>query len=177
MVSASSIRFQLLLSTAVAASLALPSGASAQNLPVNPSAGSVSTSGDGKTMTVGLTAPRTAINWQSFDVGQGYAVDFDGPNTVQAVLNRVVGDPSTGIISQSDINGILTSDPWIEVFLINPSGIVFGNGASVDVGSLVASTLNISDADFLAGTGDVDGCQILFCGAHSMGLAAIGQPY
>jgi filamentous hemagglutinin family protein len=157
MVSASSIRFQLLLSTAVAASLALPSGAAAQNLPVNPSAGSVSTSGDGKTMTVGLTAPRTAINWQSFDVGQGYAVDFDGPNTVQAVLNRVVGDPSTGIISQSDINGILTSDPWIEVFLINPSGIVFGNGASVDVGSLVASTLNISDADFLAGTGDVDG--------------------
>jgi filamentous hemagglutinin family protein len=151
MVSASSIRFQLLLSTAVAASLALPAGAAAQNLPVNPSAGSVTTSGDGHTMTVGLTAPRTAINWESFDVGQGYTVDFDGPNTVQAVLNRVVGDPSTGIISQSDINGGLTSDPWIEVFLINPAGIIFGNGASVDVGSLVASTLDVDDDDFLAG--------------------------
>lgn len=71
MVFASSIRFRLLLSTAMAASVALPSAAAAQNLPVNPSAGTVTTSGDGHTMTVGLTAPRTAINWESFDVGQG----------------------------------------------------------------------------------------------------------
>ena len=27
------------------------------------------------------------------------------------------------------------------------------------------------------GTGDVDGCQILFCGAQAMGFADIGQPY
>ena len=155
MVSASSIRFQLLLSTAVAASLAIPSGASAQNLPQNPSAGNVSTSGDGKTMSVGLNAPRTVINWDSFDIGTGYTVDFDGPNTVQAVLNRVVGvntDPPT----ISNIDGTLTSDPWIQVFLINPAGIVFGNGASVDVGALIASTLDITDAEFNA-AGGADG--------------------
>jgi large exoprotein involved in heme utilization and adhesion len=37
------------------------------------------------------------------------------------------------------------------VFLINPSGILFGAGSQVDVGGLVASTLNLSNADFLAG--------------------------
>jgi hypothetical protein len=37
------------------------------------------------------------------------------------------------------------------VFLINPNGIVFGAGARVDVNALVASTLNLSNADFLAG--------------------------
>src|SRR5690242_18290859 len=88
MISSSRIRFQLLLSTA-AATLALSGGAAAQSFPQNPSAGNVSTSGN--TMTVGLTAPRTVINWDSFNIATGNTVDFTGPNTVQAVLNRVIG--------------------------------------------------------------------------------------
>ena len=38
----------------------------------------------------------------------------------------------------------------LQVFLVNPNGILFGNGASVNVDGLVASTLNIADADFTA---------------------------
>ncbi|MBK8063290.1 MAG: filamentous hemagglutinin N-terminal domain-containing protein [Betaproteobacteria bacterium] len=37
------------------------------------------------------------------------------------------------------------------VFLINPNGILFGQGARIEVQGLTASTLNISNADFLAG--------------------------
>lgn len=37
------------------------------------------------------------------------------------------------------------------VFLVNPNGVVIGQGAQVNVGSLVATTQAISDADFLAG--------------------------
>ena len=37
------------------------------------------------------------------------------------------------------------------VFIINTNGITFGSGAQVNVGGLVASTLALSDAAFLAG--------------------------
>ena len=44
------------------------------------------------------------------------------------------------------------------MFLINPNGILFGAGSQIDVAGLVASTLQLSNADFLAGrmnfTGD-----------------------
>ena len=37
------------------------------------------------------------------------------------------------------------------VFLINPSGIAIGKGAVIDVAGFAASTLNISDADWVSG--------------------------
>ncbi|HKY93531.1 MAG TPA: hypothetical protein VJM11_20935, partial [Nevskiaceae bacterium] len=37
------------------------------------------------------------------------------------------------------------------VFLLNPNGVLFGSGASVDVGSLFTTTFEIDNADFLAG--------------------------
>jgi large exoprotein involved in heme utilization and adhesion len=45
--------------------------------------------------------------------------------------------------------GTLTSNG--RVFLINPSGILVGQGARIDVAGLVASTLNLNNQDFLAG--------------------------
>ena len=38
-----------------------------------------------------------------------------------------------------------------QVFLLNPNGVLFGAGAHVDVGGIVASTLGLSDGDFVAG--------------------------
>ena len=62
----------------------------------------------------------------------------------------MIGQDPSAILGQLQSNG--------RVFLINPNGILFGAGARVDVSGLVASTLNISDQDFLQGrmrfTGD-----------------------
>jgi filamentous hemagglutinin family protein len=87
--------------------------------------------------------PGTIINWQSFSIGQGEITRFIQQGADSAVLNRIVGQDPTRILGALQSNG--------KVFLINPNGIMFGQGARVDVNGLVASTLNLSNADFLAG--------------------------
>ncbi len=87
--------------------------------------------------------PGTVINWQSFSVGSGETTRFIQQNAASAVLNRVQGSSSSQILGSLLSNG--------QVYLVNPNGILFGAGARVDVAGLVASSLQISDRDFLAG--------------------------
>ena len=83
------------------------------------------------------------MNWNNFDIGSSATVDFVQPNATAAVLNRVTGEGVTGIMGTLNADG--------RVFVINPAGIVFGSGASVNVAQLVASSLDIEDDDFLNG--------------------------
>jgi filamentous hemagglutinin family protein len=104
-------------------------------------AGSARISSNGGRMDI-VNAPGTVINWQGFSIGAQNAVNFQQQSAASQVLNRVTGsDPST-------ILGNLTSNG--QVWLINPNGVLFGKGARVDVAGLVASTLALSDGDFLA---------------------------
>lgn len=107
------------------------------------SAGSASISQVAGQTTITQTTPHVAINWQSFGVAAGQAVQFVQPGRSAVALNRVTGADPSAILGRLSANG--------QVFLVNSNGILFGSGASVDVGGLVASTLNISDADFMAG--------------------------
>jgi filamentous hemagglutinin family protein len=88
-------------------------------------------------------SPNAIIHWQGFSIGQGEVTRFVQQSGASAVLNRVVGANPSSILGTLQSNG--------RVFLINPNGIVFGAGATVDVAGLVASTLNLTDADFIAG--------------------------
>ncbi|MGD9159968.1 MAG: filamentous hemagglutinin N-terminal domain-containing protein, partial [Desulfobacteraceae bacterium] len=85
------------------------------------------------------------IDWDSFDIGVNAWTHFEQQNNGSwKVLNRIYDqDPSL-------IYGKLTSDG--HVYLINQNGIFFSPNSKVNVGSLVASSLNISDDDFLDGT-------------------------
>ena len=94
--------------------------------------------------TLDVTSSSNAIiNWQGFSIDAGEVTRFIQPSASSAVLNRVTGADASSILGQLLSNG--------RVFLVNPHGIVFGEGAVVDTAGLVASTLGISDADFLAG--------------------------
>ncbi|OAL76779.1 filamentous hemagglutinin [Acinetobacter sp. SFB] len=93
-------------------------------------------------MTIQQTSQNVAINWQSFNINRGESVNFVQPNSNSIALNRVLGSDASSIMGNLSANG--------KVFLINPNGVLFGKTASVNVGGLVASTLNISDADFMA---------------------------
>lgn len=88
-------------------------------------------------------SPNAIINWQGFSINTNEAVRFVQQSSASAVLNRVVGQDPSRILGLLQSNG--------RVFLINPNGILFGQGARIDVNGLVASTLNISNQDFLAG--------------------------
>jgi len=87
--------------------------------------------------------PNAILNWQSFSIGANEITRFVQQSASSAVLNRVVTQNPSTILGALQSNG--------RVFIINPNGILFGAGAQVDVAGMVASTLNLSDADFLAG--------------------------
>jgi filamentous hemagglutinin family protein len=128
----------------LAVSLMLACGASAYAQPVGGvvSAGSATIGGAPGSMTITQTTPNVAINWQSFGIKAGESVQFVQPASSSVALNRVVGADPSGIFGSLTSNG--------KVFLVNPNGVLFGHGASVNVGGLVASTLAITDANFMA---------------------------
>ncbi|MDC0312033.1 filamentous hemagglutinin N-terminal domain-containing protein, partial [bacterium] len=104
---------------------------------------------------------KAIINWADFSIGKGEVTQFVQPGAGSAVLNRVVsGSPSA-------IHGALKANG--KVFVINPNGILVGPSGRIDVGGLVLSTLDVSDADFLGG-GDM-----LFKGNSSAGVKNMGR--
>ncbi len=96
-----------------------------------------------KSLEVVQSSDKAVINWKSFSVGADEAVRFRQPSKDSVTLNRVTGNDPSAILGSVSANGT--------VMLVNPNGVVFGAGAKVDVGGLVATTANISDADFMAG--------------------------
>ena len=82
------------------------------------------------------------INWNTFNIGQNASVHFQLPGSSSSTLNRVTS------ATPSQIFGNLTSNG--QIFLLNPSGVYFGSGARVNVGSLIASTQSMSNEDFLS---------------------------
>ena len=98
---------------------------------------------DGSTTLINQTSQRAALDWHSFSIGSNEYVQFIQPGTSSVALNRVVGGDPSSILGSLSANG--------QVFLVNPSGVYFGSGATVDVAGLLATTLNIDNDDFMAG--------------------------
>ncbi|ABR91236.1 haemagglutinin-like protein [Janthinobacterium sp. Marseille] len=132
--------------TGISSAIANPSNPTVVN-------GQVTFSQNGNVYTI-TNSPSAIINWNSFSINAGELVRFIQQNSSSSVLNRITGQDPSQIMGALESNG--------RVFLINPNGIMFGAGAQINVAGLVASTLAISDSNFLAGknkftAGDVAG--------------------
>lgn len=151
-------RYRYAITTALCGSLFLASAASAQSTAygdfgtvqsANGTVGSptitLDAAGTGLTVSAGQNA---IINWDRFEIPTAaHEAIFinqngEGAPTI-SILNRVTGGTVT------NIRGAITSDPNVNVYILNPSGVIFSSTAAVNVGSLVVSTLGVTDADFL----------------------------
>ncbi|WP_096698516.1 filamentous hemagglutinin N-terminal domain-containing protein [Polaromonas sp. AER18D-145] len=130
---------------ALSACLMLGLGATAYALPTGGvvAAGGASITSSASSTTITQSTANTVINWQSFGIAAGQTVQFVQPGSTSVALNRVLGADPSSIMGNLSANG--------RVFLLNPNGVLFGSGASVNVGGLVASTMSLSDAKFMAG--------------------------
>ncbi|MEA3437331.1 MAG: filamentous hemagglutinin N-terminal domain-containing protein [Thermodesulfobacteriota bacterium] len=106
-------------------------------------AGSGGISSTGSQMTVTQNTEKMIVDWSTFNIGANAGVQFVQPSATSAALNRIHDTSPSQIFGQLNANG--------QVFLLNSAGIIFGPTAQVNVGALVASSLNITNEDFMAG--------------------------
>src|SRR6266566_4610003 len=95
------------------------------------------------TLQIQQFSANVIINWKGFSVGANELVRFLQPGAMSVAVNRVVGGGASTILGQITANG--------RIILNNPSGISFGPGSLVNVGGLVATTLNMKDFDPVTG--------------------------
>ena len=117
--------------------------------------GAATATGTANSLTVNQTTPAAILNWASFNISADGKVVFNQPAASSIALNRIFQASPSQIFGMLQANG--------QVYLVNQNGILFGKTAQVNVGGLLASTLDMSDDTFKSG--------IL-----TPGLAANGKP-
>jgi filamentous hemagglutinin len=105
-------------------------GASAQSFVTYGSAGATFA---GTTATITQGTNKAILNWASFNIANGYTVNFVQPSATAEILNNIWSANPSVIAGQMSANG--------QVYLYNQNGIVFDKGAQINVGGLTASTL------------------------------------
>lgn len=137
---AAAISIRSLATAAAAAKLELSDKGS-----VSSQFGAVVGKASGGVVDISVLANKSLITWKDFNIPEGDTVNFKYSALGSgAVLNRVVGSGGSAA-AVSQILGNLNAPSNLQVYIINTSGIIFGNNASVNVGGLVASSLDVYD--------------------------------
>ncbi len=123
-------------------------------------AGMAEFSRQGGNLTINQLSERAIINWQDFSISHGNVTRFVQPGASSAVLNRVISGNASHLFGDLKANG--------QVFLINPNGVLVGSTGVIDTRSFVASTLDLSNQDFL------DGGDLSFSG-QGAGIVNLGR--
>lgn len=97
----------------------------------------------GNTLNINQHTQNLSTNWNTFNIGRQATVNFNQQNQSSVALNRVLDNNASQIMGRLNANG--------QVFLINPNGVIFSKTAQVNVGGIVASTLDLQEHDLLQG--------------------------
>ncbi|MEI7497175.1 MAG: filamentous hemagglutinin N-terminal domain-containing protein, partial [Betaproteobacteria bacterium] len=140
-----------MLSMAVTASAQVSAPVSSSQLPTGGKvmSGTTSIQSVGNVLNINQSSQRSAIDWNTFNVGGGAKVNFIQPSANSVTLNRVLDTNGSQILGSISANG--------QVFISNPNGVLFGPNSQVNVGGLLATTQNISVDDFMAGKSTFEG--------------------
>lgn len=114
----------------------------------------------GTTTTINQSSPSMSIDWKTFNVSPRETVNFLQPSAGSVVVNRIFDINGSQIMGRINSNG--------QVFLINPNGLLFGKDAFLNVGSLVASTLDVLPFYSVGST-------LIFSGKGKGSLINLGQ--
>ena len=105
--------------------------------------GEISYEEEGRRTVVRQSGSKLVVDWDRFDVGAEESVHFAQPGRESSVLNRIFDTKA------SEIYGRLTASG--RVWLVNGHGVYFAPGARVNVGGLVASSLDVDPGEFMSG--------------------------
>ena len=96
-------------------------------------------------LTVNQSTNSAILNWSSFNIGANGSVTFKQPGSSSIALNRIFQGSPSQIFGQLNANG--------QVYLINLNGFLFGPTSTINVGSLLVSSLPLAltDANFANG--------------------------
>jgi filamentous hemagglutinin family protein len=134
----------LSLATLLVAAVLDPVGSFANPAGANVTGGAATVTGQGtSSVTIDQSSDRAFIEWNSFSIAKGESVRFNQPSVSSVTANKVVGVAPSEILGSLSANGRL--------ILINPNGIFFGQGSTVDAAGLIATTLDLDKDSFLGG--------------------------
>lgn len=134
---------------AILLALVLPTVAAGQPAPnARPTgatvvAGSAAISTTSTNTLISQSSARAAINWQSFNLGSQQSVTFQQPSSSAVALVRVLGPDPSAIAGRITSNG--------QVVIVNASGLIIDQGAILDDQSLVITSANVSNPNFMSG--------------------------
>jgi filamentous hemagglutinin family protein len=162
-----------LIAAACSPALAGPEGASVAR-------GNVQITRDGANTLI-RASRNSIINYRSFNIGSNESVRFIQPDASSRVLNRITTAAPTRIDGSLTANG--------RVYIVNPAGVIFGNGAMINTAGLYAAGGHLSDKDFVRGVdrftgltgavenrGQINSGLVALVGSHVANLGTIVAP-